>query len=136
MAAARNTAFRAARASLILPVDADDRLDPCYLEATLHASDEHPEAGWVLTDFQLFGKSNDIWRFPDPLPPPCPAHLYYVGAGALTRKWVWEAVGGYMETASLVSGVDFDFWLSAFERGLRPVHVARPLTCIEGIQSR
>lgn len=127
VAAARNTGFRAARASWILLLDADDRLDPGYMEATLAACAEHPDADWVLTDFQLFGASNDIWRFPVPLPPPCPTHLYYVGAGVLLQKRVWEAVGGYAEGTSLLSGADLDFWLTAFEQGMRPTHVATPL---------
>lgn len=127
LGAARNSGFRAARASLILSVDADDRLDSTYLEATLKALAENPEADWVLTDFQLFGNSNEVWRFPVPLPPTCPVHFHYVGAGALMRKRVWEIVGGYAEDASVSSGVDLDFWLAAAERGLRPVHIARPL---------
>ena len=125
--AARNTGFRAACTPLILPVDADDALHPHYLEGTLHALAQNPNANWVLTDFQLFGKSTDIWRFPVPLPAPCPVHLYYVGAGTLMRKRVWEESGGYSEIPSLSSGVDFDFWLGAVERGFRAIHVAQPL---------
>jgi glycosyltransferase involved in cell wall biosynthesis len=127
LGAARNSGVRAARASLIVFVDADDRLDSRYLEATVKALEEHPEADWVLTDFQLFGKSDEVWRFPDPLPSPCPVHFHYVGAGALVRKHVWEIVGGYSEEASVSSGVDLDFWLAVAERGFRPVHIARPL---------
>jgi GT2 family glycosyltransferase len=127
LGAARNTGVRAARAPLILFVDADDRLDPQYLEMTCQKLKSQPEADFVLTDFQLFGKSNDVWRFPVPLPPLCPVHFTYVGSGSLMRKRIWESVGGYAEEASVNLGVDLDFWLGAVERGFRPTHVAHPL---------
>lgn len=124
---ARNTGFRTARGQLFLPLDADDRLHPEYMEATVRAMEEHPDSDWVLTDFQLFGASDEVWRFPVPLPPLCPAHMPYVGGGVLLRRRVWETVGGYPEVEALTDGADLDFWLSAFELGYRPAHVARPL---------
>jgi GT2 family glycosyltransferase len=125
--AARNTGFRVARGSLFLCLDADDRLHPEFLEATVDSLERHPEADWVLTDFQLFGASDDVWRLPHPLRPICPAHMPYVGAGVLMRRRVWEEVGGFAEHPSLTDGADLDFWLSVVERGFQPFHVSRPL---------
>jgi glycosyltransferase involved in cell wall biosynthesis len=125
--AARNTGFRIARGALFLCLDADDRLHPEFLEATVDSLERHLGADWGFTDFQLFGDSDDVWRLPDPLPPICPAHLPYVGAGVLMRRRVWEEVGGYAEDPLLTDGADLDFWLSAIERGFQPFHVPRPL---------
>lgn len=127
LGASRNTGFRSARAKLVLPLDADDRLDPSYLEATVQALRDHPEADWALVDYQLFGDDNDVWRFPVPLPPPCPAHFLYVGSGALVRRALWETVGGYSEDESLSGGEDLDFWLGAAEKRRSAVHIPRLL---------
>jgi hypothetical protein len=108
-------------------LDGDDKLDPGFLEATLGALEQHPEAGWAFTDWQSFGASIDLWAFPEPLPPPCPHHLAFVGPGALVRKTVWETVGGYVETPPMPGAEDWDFWLTASERGLHGFHLAEPL---------
>lgn len=127
LGAARNTGVREARADLVAELDADDSLEPAFLERTLDAIERHPEAGWVWTDCQVFGDEQGIWRFPVPLPPPCPAHLDYRGAGFLMRRSVWEGVGGYVEDRSLSGLEDLDFWLGVFEHGLKPTHVAEVL---------
>jgi hypothetical protein len=127
LGAARNTGYRLARANLVALLDADDKLDPGFLEAALRALEEHSEAGWAFTDWQCFGASIDLWAFPEPLPPPCPHHLAYVGPGAVVRKTVWESVGGYVEEPPMPGAEDWDFWLTASERGFHGVHLTEPL---------
>jgi hypothetical protein len=81
----------------------------------------------VFTDSRCFGDSEDILRFPVPLPPFCPQHPAYPDTGVLMRKRLWEQVGGYTEDRSL-GGVEWwDFWLTASEQGMRARHIARPL---------
>lgn len=127
LGAARNSGYRAVQGQLVALLDSDDRLAPSFLEETQRALREAPEADWAFPDWQCFGASPDLWAFPDPLPPPCPQHLVYVGSGALVRRRVWEAVGGYTEDRRMSGAEDWDFWLTAFELGLCGVHVARGL---------
>jgi glycosyltransferase involved in cell wall biosynthesis len=127
LGAARNRGVREARAEFVVALDADDSLDASFLEVTIDALESHPEADWVWTDSQLLGDDHGTWRFPVPLPLPCPAHLDYRGAGFLMRRSVWESVGGYVEDRFLSGLEDLDFWLGALERNMKPIHVARPL---------
>lgn len=124
---ARNTGIRRAVADMVVPLDGDDRLDPRFIEITSAALRDHPDADWAFVDWQCFGASTDVWRFPVPLPPPCPEHLVIPGAGVLIRRRVWDAVGGYLEDASTRGVEDWDFWIGAMERGLSGIHVPRPL---------
>ena len=127
LGAARNSGYRAADGDLVALVDSDDRLAPSFLEETDRALREAPEADWAFTDWQCFGDSVDLWAFPNPLPPPCPHHLVFVGSGALVRRPVWEAVGGYTEDRRMRGAEDWDFWLTAHQLGLRGLHVAAGL---------
>src|SRR5207245_1312327 len=62
LAAARNTAVRDARAELVMPLDADDRLAPEFLERHLEAFAD-PAVGYVYTDLRLFGAQNGVQHF-------------------------------------------------------------------------
>jgi glycosyltransferase involved in cell wall biosynthesis len=124
---ARNTGFEAARADLVLTLDADDRLDPSFLEVAVSALDADPKADCVFMDSQCFGRSREIRYFPDPLPPPCPQHPAYPDCGVLLRKWRWKDAGGFSQDRSLAGAEWWDFWLSAMERGMQARHIAKPL---------
>jgi glycosyltransferase involved in cell wall biosynthesis len=126
-AASRNSGIRAAQGGLIVPLDADDRLAPEFLQKTKAALDATPGADWILTDRQLFGASADVLRYPSPLPIPCPIHFNAQSPGLLSRR-LWEAIGGYSEEDVFRSGgADLDFWISAVERGAVVGHVPEPL---------
>jgi glycosyltransferase involved in cell wall biosynthesis len=127
LGAARNTGIRAAKALLVALLDADDRLDPLFLEETYGALRDRPEADWVVVDWKVFGTSDEVWPFPIDESLNCPAHFLFVGSGALMRRSVWESIGGYPEDEALRGGEDWDFWIGAAERALQPIHLARPL---------
>jgi hypothetical protein len=127
LGAARNSGYRAGRGELVALLDSDDRLAPSFLEETDRALRETPEAEWAFTDLQCFGASLDLWAFPNPLPPACPEHLVHVGPGALVRRRLWEAVGGYTEDRRMSGAADWDFWITASELGLTGVHVTMAL---------
>jgi len=127
MGAARNTGVKAARADLVLSLDADDQLTPTFLKAALHALYRESEANCVFTDFQRFGESSDVLQFPVPLPPPCPHHPVFPDTAVLMRKDFWHQVGGYAEDPELGGTEWWDFWIRATQAGLRVVHVPEPL---------
>lgn len=126
LAAARNTALSSSGAELLLALDADDALEPEFLEQTiaaLHQSD----ADCAFTDFRLFGTEERDIHFTGPLTAAdMLVSQWLPGAGTLMRREIWERVGGYCE--EFHSGnEDWDFWLSVVAEGLRAVHVPAPL---------
>ena len=127
LGAARNSGFRAGHGELVALLDSDDRLAPSFLEEADRALRDTPEAEWAFTDWQCFGASVDLWAFPNPLPPACPQHLVHVGPGALVRRRLWEAVGGYTEDRRMSGAADWDFWITTSELGLTGVHVTMAL---------
>ncbi len=112
---ARNLGIRESRGAYLLPLDADDRIAPTYVEQAAAVLDASPGTGIVYCRAELFGDEEGPWalppfRLPDGLVSPC------IFASALFRRSDWEAAGGYCET--MRSGLeDHDLWLSLLERG-------------------
>lgn len=118
-AAARNEGIKAGRGRYILPLDADDRIAPSYLEQAVACLERDPDLGIVYCLAEFFGSQSGPWalppfRYPDFLVHPC------IFSAALFRRADWEATGGYQ--TDLVHGYeDHDFWISLVALG-RKVH--------------
>jgi glycosyltransferase involved in cell wall biosynthesis len=122
---ARNTGFREARASLVLPLDCDDRLEPEYLAETVAAIATAPEdVGFVFTHMRLTGTisrnfATHCSRF-DQL------FLNHLPYCLLVRKSAWEKVGGYDET--MRAGMeDWAFNIALLRAGFRGIEISKPL---------
>jgi len=119
--AARNTGIERARGYYILPLDADDRIAPTFLEKTVPVLDKNPNVGIVYTQAELFGAKTGPFDLPT-------YHFPNILLGnmifntSLYRKSDWEAVGGYNENMVL-GWEDYDFWLSILELGRDVVQV-------------
>ena len=96
LGAARNAGFGSAQGEYVVPLDADDLLDPAYIAeclATLRDSD----AAFAYTDFQVFGSRTYQER-------PGEYNLYrlldrnYLSYAALIRKAAWSETRGYDES--------------------------------------
>ncbi|AAR99582.1 glycosyltransferase family 2 protein [Geobacter sulfurreducens] len=118
LAAARNNGITAACAEFILPLDADDRIGPAYLERAGAILGSHPEVGFVYCLAELFDGARGKFYLNN-------ASLEdmlwdsRVFCSALFRKSDWAAVGGY--NSNMVYGwEDWDFWLSLLELGKTP----------------
>ncbi|QWV95065.1 glycosyltransferase family 2 protein [Geomonas oryzisoli] len=110
VSSARNSGIAAAQGDYILPLDADDRIAPSYLEKGVAILDARPEVGIVYCDEQMFGERDDVWIMPeyDPV-----ALLFdnQIFPSAFFRKSDWEKVGGY--SSRFVYGwEDWDFWIT------------------------
>ncbi len=126
LSASRNSAIRLARGSYILPLDADDQIEPDMLAETLAVLERRPEVGFVYTDVRMFGEENRIWsggsysldklRFDCPMVPI-----------TLFRKQAWAATDGFRSSLYPQGYEDWDFWLSLAAAGWQGDHIALPL---------
>jgi len=128
LGAARNTGFCHARASLVLPLDADDMIATDYLAKTLQLIESDLKIDCVFTHFQLFGVSQDVWRWRVRNMPDMAQEQWLPGPGTLQRRSLWERVGGYCEDNELrVGNEDWDYWLTAAEKGFNSICIPEPL---------
>jgi glycosyltransferase involved in cell wall biosynthesis len=128
LAAARNTGFSKAKTPYVLPLDSDDYISDDFLERTLAPLLKNPHLDCSFTDIQLFGSSSERWRHRVQRCEDMLTNCWLCGAGSVTRKRLWEDIGGYCESNDLRSGnEDWDFWIGAAERNFASVHVAGPL---------
>ena len=115
LASARNNGIKEAIGKYILPLDADDKIEPTYLEKAVKILDEHPDTGIVYCHAQYFGASNEIWGLPDYSPEKMLLDNIIFCSGFF-RKKDWETVGGYNPNMKY-GWEDWDFWLSLIELG-------------------
>ena len=114
-AAARNRGIAAAEGEFILPLDADDRIDPAYIKEAVETIQNNPDIGIVYCHADLFGAASGPWELPDysfrtELLDNC------IFVTSLFRKEDWQKAGGFCE--DFTAGMeDYDFWLSLLEMG-------------------
>ena len=110
VSAARNTGIERARGGYILPLDADDRIAPTYMEKGVAILDARPDVGVVYCDEEMFGEREGKWDLPeyDPV-----AELFdnLIHPASFFRKTDWEKVGGY-SNRFVYGWEDWDFWVS------------------------
>lgn len=113
--AARNAGIAKARGELILALDADDLIEPTYIEKAVWVMQSHPEVGMVSPWLQNFGDEDWVWR-----PDPFNFHQLLFGnsipVASIFRKAAWELAGGYDER--MIHGYeDWDFWIALAKHG-------------------
>ena len=113
LAGARNTGIRHSNAGYILPLDADDKIAPGYLEKALRVFENDPATALVYGRAEYFGAATGPW----PLPPYQYGLLFFQNplyCSAVFRRSDWQRAGGYSE--DLRAGLeDWDFWLKMLE---------------------
>ena len=142
LAAARNTAFRAAMGPWCFVLDADNQLLPNAVERCLAIAEAAPTSTAVVHPLihlendplaisnkpQSFEKSGNIpnallstysWQ----------QHCFrtgnYVDAMALIRRSAWQEVGGYTHIPG--GWEDYDFWCKLIDAGMHGVLCPQPL---------
>lgn len=128
LAASRNTGFKLSESEFVVTVDSDDMLSPDFLKTLLG----HLSGGWdydcAFGDIQLFGKMCGVLKSCIREDGHMVSQQWIPGAGVIMRRKLWEKVGGYCENEVLRAGnEDWDFWLSAIERGIKVIHIPEPL---------
>jgi len=112
---ARNIAIKRSTGEYILPLDADDRIGPNYLEEAVKILDNHNKIGIVYCDAELFGDGNGRWELPE-------YSLEKILMGNLIFCCALFRKNDYLETIGFNPNMiygweDWDFWLSLIERG-------------------
>jgi hypothetical protein len=111
-------AKRASGEFLLLLAD-DDKIAPTFVAKTLHAL-KAQNADIAYTDMELFGSQTTHyacdWTRPFIESSPIPVT-------SLFKRSLYDAVGGYPD----IPCIDWDFWWTASEKGMKAAHVREPL---------
>jgi glycosyltransferase involved in cell wall biosynthesis len=109
----RNVGFTEADTPYVLPLDADNRLNPDLCREAVAAA-ERTGAAFVYSRIRQFGDQVELmgdWRYD-------PVRLVsgnYIDAMALVRRSAWADVGGYDHVR--FGWEDYDLWCRFAERG-------------------
>ncbi|KPA10799.1 Glycosyl transferase, group 2 family protein [Candidatus Magnetomorum sp. HK-1] len=119
LAEARNIGIKRAKGRYILPLDADDQINPEFITKSIEVLNANPEVGVVYGKSEFFGEKNEIFE----------SSYFdlkklltynYINACAAFRKKLWEDCNGYDPNMPDKLGYeDWDFWISAAEKGWR-----------------
>ena len=117
---AKNYGIAQSSADVIVFIDADDLVEPFYLEILYRALQEHPKASWSYTDLVGFAGQEYVW---------CKTfssgrmtfNNILVNAAAF-RKSAIEAVGGFPEVAKHYDE-DWALYLRLLSKEMHPVHI-------------
>jgi glycosyltransferase involved in cell wall biosynthesis len=121
LSAARNTGYASTDTPLLIALDADDRLPPDALRLLKAPLAADPGIGFSYGVTRFFGDWDGDMAFP-PLDAYRLLYRHIIGPVGLTRRALWEDVGGY-DPAFRTGYEDWDFWLGALERGWRGAKV-------------
>ena len=113
---ARNNAIENASGKYILPLDADDKIHPTYIEKAVNMLENNPKIGIVYCEAEFFGAKTGKWQLAEYKFPDC---LYGNGifVSVMYRKSDWEIGGGYKKEMTL-GFEDWEFWLTLIENGV------------------
>jgi len=115
--AARNTAFEAARAPLVMVLDADNMVSPHGIAHLRDVLVEHPDAAGAYGPLREFGEGSEL-RSNAPWDPAALCRGNYIDAQALLRREWWRRLGGYISYPDDVYGwEDWDLWLRLAAQG-------------------
>lgn len=124
LARCMNLGVTLTRAAWILKLDADDTIEPTYLERIMEASEEDWRRNVIFSWCHLFGDKEGVWRYPD-FDPATMADRFQIPGPAAIRRELWLAVDGQRD---LPCAEDWDFYVRAHvEVGLVPHQIPEAL---------
>ncbi len=123
----RNFGISMARGRYVCCLDADDLLDPAYLEVAVFLL-EFWGLDFVSPSVQNFGQNRERWIVGQPAWPAI-LRSNQVSTVAVFRKEIWETIGGYRDWGKGKDYVpeDWDFWIRAVAAGFRGLSLELPL---------
>lgn len=130
LAASRNTGIKLSTTKFIATIDSDDTITPDFIDMLLNPLLKDASYDCAFGDIQLFGQMQGLVKNSLKEYAFITRHQWIPGAGVIMRKILWKKVGGYSESEILRAGnEDWEFWLSAVEKGLKVIHVPKPMYC-------
>jgi glycosyltransferase involved in cell wall biosynthesis len=118
--------LREARGKFVVFLDADDLLEPTYLEKAVMAL-ELTGADLAYPSVRLFGKENWIWETADRFTLHNLVNGNTIATVAMFRKETWQRLGVGYGTHVTDAIEDWEFWLRFAERGATGVKIREPL---------
>jgi glycosyltransferase involved in cell wall biosynthesis/nucleoside-diphosphate-sugar epimerase len=112
-AAARNIGILMAKGKYVVCLDADDMIEPTYLEKGVVALETHPWLGLFSTNTKAFGVINEEWDYTDYSPRELFRNNMIITA-AMFRREIWRELGGYKED---IGYEDWEMWINMAEHG-------------------
>lgn len=112
----RNFAIKNCNGTYILPLDADDIIEPTYVEKAVKILDNNSNIGIVYCKAKIFGNYDKYWN----LKPFNKSDILYencIFCSAIFRKSDFLKIGGYNNNMKY-GCEDYDLWLSFIEQGL------------------
>lgn len=115
VSSARNFGITNARGEFLLPLDADDKISPDYVELAIQSFQEDTSLKVVYCKAEKFGDEVGTWDLPK-------FSLYNLSrnnlifCSALYKKKDWESVGGY-DVKMVFGWEDWEFWISILKNG-------------------
>lgn len=109
VAVTRNKGISLTDSKYILPLDADDMLEPNYLEVVLGLFEQNPEIKIAYTNCRYFGLLNELHELPTYNPKKILVGNQ-INATALYKRSDYEKTTGY--DPNLKGREDWEFWLS------------------------
>jgi GT2 family glycosyltransferase/glycosyltransferase involved in cell wall biosynthesis len=125
LSAARNTGMAAAKGTYLVPLDADDAIEPDFLLRLLEALEANPRAGFASCRARLFQDINAIW-IPRPYNPYQLLLSNSVVGCVLMRRTAYLDAGGYDESMHH-GNEDWDLWIRMYEKDWDAVEVPEVL---------
>jgi glycosyltransferase involved in cell wall biosynthesis len=123
-AKALNLGISAAVGKYVCCLNADDTIEPTYLEKCLLLLESNPGVGMAYPLVRAFGEEHRT-GLTQPFNLRLMLAYNQVCAGAVFRRDAWKAVGGYDE--SMPAYEDWDFWIRLGEAGFRGKLIPEPL---------
>ncbi|MFH4964296.1 glycosyltransferase [Gaetbulibacter sp. M235] len=112
---ARNVGIKEANGDYILPLDADDKIAPSYIELGLKEFDKDNALKVVYCEAKFFGKYNKLWKLPN--------YSFrellrnnIIFCSALIKKDDFVKSGGYDINLS-IGLEDWEFWINFLKDG-------------------
>jgi len=118
LARARNLALEHAAGEYVCALDADDRLEPRFLEKTVGALERDPALTFVSCWLRTFGEEDWVWRQDRCDLAAVLAEDTVLTASPVRRQAVLDA-GGWDPAMPAPGYEDWDLWITLLERGAR-----------------
>jgi glycosyltransferase involved in cell wall biosynthesis/SAM-dependent methyltransferase len=117
---ARNFGVERSDGEYLCFLDADDKLDPLFLEKTIAPLERDPSLGFVSCWLRMFGNEDWTWRQERCDLPAVLAECTVLTAAPVRRRVV-EDVGGFDPGLGQLFAEDWDLWISILEKGHRGI---------------